>query len=135
MSETEPNYVDVAAIRERADKATPGPWEYDGMHNEIQKYDMPGFWLIISECRSAPDQEYQQDQFKHMYDANFDFIAHARTDVPALCDEVERLQAQLAAALAILAALHETCAYACDVDGEWERYETLLEEAGGESRS
>lgn len=65
-------------------QATPGPWEYDGMHNEIvtPAADSGQYWLIVSECRSAPDQTAEQDQFGHMFDANFALIAAMRQGYP-----------------------------------------------------
>lgn len=63
-------------------KATPGPWEYDGMHQEITTPHGDSYWLILSECRSAPDQLYKRDRFGHEYDANFAFIAAAREGWP-----------------------------------------------------
>lgn len=64
--------------------ATQAPWEYDGMHNEIQTPHEDKYWLIVSECRTAPDQEYDEDQFGHHYDANFALIAALRNAAPAL---------------------------------------------------
>lgn len=75
--------------------ATPGPWEYDGQHNEITtpSKDSP-YWLVLSESRSAPDQEFPVDDFGHHFDANFAFIAAARTAIPRLIAEVRRLRAE-----------------------------------------
>ena len=120
MSETEPNYVNVAAIRERADKATPAPWytRRGGCCGEA------GYTYKLSVAFTTSGGMACDDA---------QFAAHARADVPALCDEVERLQAQLAKALAILAALHDVCACACGgADEAWERYEKLLEDVGNE---
>ena len=80
-----------------AAKATPGPWEYDGQHYEISTPRGESYWLIISESRSAPDQEHPPDEFGHQYDANYAFIAAAREAVPKLIAEVRRLQAENAA--------------------------------------
>jgi len=77
----------IAEIEARTGKATPGPWHYDGMHWEItcpQAGAGESYWLIVSEARQTPDQDYPEDQFGHAFDANFDFIAHAREDVPLL---------------------------------------------------
>lgn len=64
--------------------ATPPPWEYDGMHNEIcTPKDKDEYWLIISECRSAPDQELKDD-LGHGIDANFASIAALHNHFPAL---------------------------------------------------
>ncbi len=86
----------ASAIRARVEKATPGPWEYDGMHSEIVTPRGAEYWLIVSECRSAPDQSYECDEFGHQFDANLDFIAHAREDIPALLADRDELRRQLA---------------------------------------
>lgn len=80
-------------MQEICEAATEGPWCYDEMHWEIttpQRKD--GYWLIVSEARQTPDQEYHVDQFGHSYDANFAFIAHSRSDMPRLIAEVRRLR-------------------------------------------
>jgi hypothetical protein len=74
------------------DKATPGPWKYDGMHNEIQTPRGETYWLIVSECRSAPDQEHPDDP---QYDANFDFIAMAREALPFWIARAEKMEKAL----------------------------------------
>ncbi len=85
-----------AEIAARAEKATKGPWVYDGMHFEIQTpYRPDGYWLIVSECRGAPHEEYQCDQFGHQFNPDYDFIAHARTDVPNLLRTIAALRAEL----------------------------------------
>ena len=75
-------------IRAREQAATHGPWQYDGMHNEIQTPNGDDFWLIISELRRH-EGEKLIDRFGHTYNPNFEFIAHARQDVPALLDALE----------------------------------------------
>ena len=86
----EPPPLDLEAIRKREQAATPGPWVYDGMHYEIQTPQSEDqYWLIVSECRSAPDQKYQCDKFGHQFDANYEFIAYARADISALLARVE----------------------------------------------
>lgn len=63
-------------IRERAEAATPGPWDHRPVANFI--LDAGGNVLIGDD----------------MGRANAQFIAAARTDVPALCDEIDRLRAE-----------------------------------------
>ena len=93
--------LDLAPIRARDKARTQGEWRYDGMHFEITVASRPseegGYWLIISECGAAPDQERKCpcDQFGHQFDANYDFIAHASVDIPALIAEVEWLRGML----------------------------------------
>ena len=67
--------LDLAAIKGRYEKATPGLWiESDG---GIKSVDEKGDSYII--CR----------HYVSLYDRKF--IAHARSDIPALVAEVERL--------------------------------------------
>jgi hypothetical protein len=75
--------LDISAIRQRIEKATPGEWEV-----ELDS---------CSECRKNGESEYNikqlsqgcHGQFTEEVDA--DLIAHAPADLRALCDEVERL--------------------------------------------
>lgn len=80
---------------EMCKRATPGPWHYDGMHNEIQTPYEDSFWLITSECRSTPDQDYPSDQFSHKYDANYAFIAMARDALPYWIKRAIRMELAL----------------------------------------
>jgi hypothetical protein len=112
------------------DKATPGPWKYDGMHNEIQTPRGETYWLIVSECRSAPDQGYPDDP---QYDANFDFIAMAREALPHWIERAVAAEKEIAELMADLQerdqALHvesEALGYA---DDRSERMEWALERA------
>ncbi len=69
---------EIEAIRKRAEKATKGPWiieesRYGGYYNAGNpKYD-------YSACISPEN--------------DIEFIAHARTDIPQLLAEIERLNA------------------------------------------
>jgi len=87
---------ELDAIRERAARATAGPWlvgdgELDGF---------PGSWDvwgsdycgIASLAKTAEAAKFPRD-----LEANAEFIAHARTDVPALLSEVDRLREKLSA--------------------------------------
>lgn len=62
----------LAAIEARATAATPGPWK---------RHPNPRFYIQWDERHDDGDHE-----------ANAQFCAHARTDVPELCAEVRRLQ-------------------------------------------
>lgn len=80
------------ALKALCDAATPGPWHYDGMHPEITTPQGETYWLILSECRMAPDQKNAPvDQFGHYADPNFRFIAQARTALPALIEFAEAM--------------------------------------------
>jgi len=73
------NAEQLNAIKERAAKATPGPWRQAGLYSVKNSEDM-----------SIP-----------LRPEDAEFIAHARKDVPALVAEVERLQAELADIIAV----------------------------------
>lgn len=81
----------IDEIRAREQAATPGPWGYDGMHNEIHAPETDKFFLIVSELREHPG-EVLLDKFGHTYNADFEFIAHAREDIPWLIDCAETLE-------------------------------------------
>ena len=67
----------LAEIRERAERATPGAW----------KLKKDGRYEDHDECRiELPDDNIELCRYE-----NGEFIAHAREDVPALLAEVERL--------------------------------------------
>ena len=82
--------LDLDAIRARADVATPGPWTTDDDGRYGRRVVVDGLPLAnyreIAECsgyvQSAADTR-----------VNSEFIAAARSDVPALLAEVERLRA------------------------------------------
>jgi hypothetical protein len=63
---------ELQAIRERADKATPGPWKFNG--NEVVAVSSP----LVGIAGATSDEDCE-------------FIAAARQDVPTLCNEVYRL--------------------------------------------
>jgi hypothetical protein len=78
---------DLRSIRERADKATAGPWCVAGSPRDfvIAKHggsercsDNPVVWAD-EDCLSGERVDAE-------------FIAHARADVPRLVDEVDRLR-------------------------------------------
>jgi len=84
---------DIDAILARCEAATPGPWRADGHHG-------------CKQVRGRKTGAHRQAQYQtevcwtpglsdeHEDYANAEFIAHARTDVPALCDEVAALRAE-----------------------------------------
>jgi hypothetical protein len=77
---------ELAAIKKRVEAATPGPWAATGEYF----------------CLAAPDATHvvcfghDYDDYGDVKGPDAEFIAHARTDVPALLAEVERLRAELA---------------------------------------
>lgn len=88
--------LDLEAIRTRVDAATPGVWSWKGqdVHDPPEMYDDERGHLAVGE-----DFEdwvlwangLHTDGFLNCSDADAEFIAHARTDVPALLVEVVRL--------------------------------------------
>lgn len=71
--------LDLAAIRERAESATPGPWvAIPNVRPAVVSDDGDGYWTDVA------------DAFEEEADA--EFVAHAREDVPALLAEVDRLR-------------------------------------------
>ena len=111
--------MDLEAIRERADKATPGPWQWveKGVGEEwthhgpdlesatatvkIDRYVMP-VAVLRSWGHDADGLE--------VLESDQEFIAHAREDIPALIAEVERLRGLLAIAAK---------SYANTISSEW----------------
>ena len=77
----------LEAIKRRADSATRGRWNYDGSFVRSCFGDEMEHFI----CRIGDDLPYSRDD-----NENAEFIAHARTDVPALVAEVERLMKILA---------------------------------------
>ena len=92
--------LDLEAIKKRAESATPGPWEWEPPSED--PYPMYDESLIgpVLDGEKFPVQVLSG----WGYDASGtncepqdrEFIAHARTDVPALVAEVERLRAERA---------------------------------------
>ncbi|MFJ3563248.1 hypothetical protein [Streptomyces diastaticus] len=81
-----PEYL--AEIAARAEAATAGPWCADGAEiYQGDEYVSYAFW-VGETCRADEADGGTVDAT---------FVAHARTDVPALLAEVERLRAELAA--------------------------------------
>jgi len=78
--------IDLDAIQARADKATPGPWKLWAMSVLA---DPVGDSNLDTAIPVADTFFRNADGRPRTNDATF--IAHARTDVPALLAEVERL--------------------------------------------
>ena len=79
--------AELTQMKERAEKATGGPWEHDVWSNAITNDG--GSVDIISNV----------DGQISVYDNDAEFIAHAREDVPRLVAEVERLREHIQSAL------------------------------------
>jgi len=110
---------ELAAIRERCERATSGPWTYipgrkdcDGPDNNrgcVKKY-------TDNECEQCLDYKYMEPasvseiftidgpDYDGINDVDAEFIALARTDIPRLLDEVEQLRGLLGEAYGELVA-------------------------------
>lgn len=74
--------LDLAAIKARCEAAWPGPWV--GTSETVGYYD-DGRWFTLARMLAWEGPRVDGP--------NAEFIAAARTDVPALVAEVERLRA------------------------------------------
>ena len=68
------NTEEKRAIRERSEKATPGPWKHNGGN-----LGWAPFWYTTS------------DDGVHATQDDAEFVTHARTDIPALLADNDRL--------------------------------------------
>lgn len=73
--------MDVAAIKKRLEKITPGEWTAG------ENYLIGGYWVVSD--KHNPEKSEVADFIKQ---SNADFIAHAPADIRALLAEIERLQ-------------------------------------------
>lgn len=80
----------MAAIEGRANAATPGPWVVVPRNPDIDP-DYPPFVGFVRN-----EAGWWDDDSTLLSSENAEFIAHARTDIPALVAEVRRLRAALA---------------------------------------
>lgn len=76
---------EIKQIEERANKATPGPWEFVDMAYEI----WAGNETVVGST---------EDEGLAISCDNAEFIAHSRTDIDRMLAEVKRLQKELDAA-------------------------------------
>jgi hypothetical protein len=86
---------ELEAIRKRSEAATPGPWYWDKFNLDEDDYDteMP---YLNSEKDSIMDfgdgEQFYPTEGTPPNEADAEFIAHAREDVPKLLAEIERLK-------------------------------------------
>lgn len=92
----------IAEIRQRAEKATKGPWtvgndEVIGLGIEQTSRGSFTYEAQLARVLDLFDREDENVGRRHLgsQEADAQFIAHAREDVPALLAEVERLRAEL----------------------------------------
>lgn len=110
--------TDLAEIKQRADKATPGPWEWTGrvLVGGLKRID--GLWNRRGEL--VVGQDKINAERLDIYDA--EFIAHARTDVPLL---IADLEARTAEVEALRAELREEQEYNVRLTDEIEECDVL----------
>lgn len=100
-------------IKARAEAATPAPWEwnksrfYGGYSGITGKDNMEV--LFPNHCNDGDDGAAWFEDFPN--DADRDFIAHAREDIPDLLAEIDRLQKELDAAVGDIPHDCQHCAY------------------------
>jgi len=82
---------ELKAIEERCEKATEGPWDVEAVSNACRVTIGKGSGKVIL-ARACPPQLQEEETW-----SNVKFMAAARTDVPALIEEVKRLKAKVSA--------------------------------------
>lgn len=92
---TDPTELDLAAIEARAEAATEGPWEHSlvGIDLVDDEYVVQTESVADVVCRLARSGEFIEHPMASAQ-ADAEFIAHARTDVPALVARVRELVAE-----------------------------------------
>ena len=75
----------IDKIRQRCEKATPGPWDYDLGDHSIYSMDMSrtGEYEFVTTL-------YEEKSIRNEADA--EFISKARQDIPALLDYITELE-------------------------------------------
>jgi hypothetical protein len=76
-------------IRARSQAARAGPWT---AFIEGRDFLSGSSMIRIGENEMSSEDLYLTGDARAVPEADFDFIAHARQDIPALLDEVERLK-------------------------------------------
>ena len=109
--------ADLAAIRERAEDSTPGPWDYDtvdvpdvyfsdgnerhGYQSYVVYVDTPDGKTIVDAANSnggTIEEEHDEDgvyAWDETARRNAAFIAAARSDIPALLAHIDALTARV----------------------------------------
>lgn len=107
-------------VRSRAEKATKGPWVASG-----DSWGGDDYWTVVAPDGAVVAMEptefsaYESGAFisTNGLEANRDFIAHARSDVPMLLDALDRANAALARVRSYLVALgHPDGKHPCPFD-------------------
>lgn len=102
----------LKAIEERAEKATPAPWQHgfdDGSGRVTKDADWPqGAYIVRGDDTIVTGGNFEGIACGVEELADADFIAHARQDVPALIAEVRRLR-EVLHSIATECPHHDTC--------------------------
>lgn len=92
---------EIAAIEARANAATPGKWE--ALRVRVGWWWFTSKTILIHNLGSRPSNDWPEHWLAELAvrwpnpqaEADAEFIAHARSDIPALIAEIRRLQALL----------------------------------------
>jgi len=101
MTADQPAPLDLGAIRGRVEAATEGPWRTVDERGQKFALCADGTDLLV-ESEIGLICETDLDGLNECAEPDAAFIAHARTDVPALLAEVERLRAVVEAVEAVM---------------------------------
>jgi len=125
--------AELDAIRARCEAATPGPWTFEASEGDCgfsgtcprsliycdDKCPACEHWEVYKGAWPNGPEMVECGDYTFFTDADAAFIAHARTDIPALLAEVERMTAERDAALrraeaaeGKIAKIHTTLDYA-----------------------
>lgn len=93
--------MDIEAINERVTRATPGPWWVQG---PVKTHDGAYRDAFVAFGTQGDLSDTFDLMERYDVDTDYQFIAHARTDIPALLTEVVRIEAAAQSMRAALAA-------------------------------
>ncbi|MFK8003031.1 MAG: hypothetical protein AB8H86_25910 [Polyangiales bacterium] len=80
--------IELTAIEDRCNAATAGPWV---AYVEGRDHESGSDFIM----RGPPDKRSDDLELSNAGQADIDFVAHARQDIPRLVAEVRRLRAQV----------------------------------------
>ena len=125
--------LDLEAIRKRCEAATPGPWKTTDGYEAAQagtRYD--DLVSILEDSTGEPiiQHIYYDGHHTIMRPSDVQFIAHARTDLPACLDEIERLNARQQELLATIARISQTTPFPDEMKGWESQRAAMLAEIG-----
>lgn len=109
-SNTQIDDAELEAIQARVDAAWPGPWTAyvegrdveSGSHfirvaDSAGQDEYPDIWMA-PQWTHNPDDPFKDpgpEERQVWFEAHYDFVAHARQDIPRLLAEVRRLRQQV----------------------------------------